>query len=109
MYLQDNELIKSINFICLILEKQTANGHVAKLQTSFHEQDRDTRSASNTPSHSRNNSNTSLNISNNGSLGLDTMQKSVGDVFNGFVIGVHRKMVRIITFPVISIIFKICS
>ena len=58
----------------------------------------DGSSASNTPTHSRNNSSTSLNVMvspSNGASGvsLDSMYRSVGDVFNGFVIGVHRKMV----------------
>ena len=55
----------------------------------------DSSSNSNTPTHSRNNSNTSLNVMVSPSSGasIDSMSKSVGDVFNGFVIGVHRKMV----------------
>lgn len=55
--------------------------------------DRGNGSAPSTPSHSRNNSSTSLNTSVSGGTSLDSGPKSVGDVFNGFVIAVHRKMV----------------
>jgi len=48
-----------------------------------------------TPTHSRNNSSTSLNTSMTSSGGPELLPKSVGDVFNGFVIAVHRKMVSI--------------
>ncbi|XP_060562624.1 ubiquitin carboxyl-terminal hydrolase 32-like [Ruditapes philippinarum] len=76
-----------------ISKKPTAaNGHIGRLQPALNGLDRGSNSATSTPTHSRNNSSTSLNMSMNSSVSLESGQKSVGDVFSGFVIAVHRKM-----------------
>lgn len=70
------------------------NGHIGRLQQpAVNGMDRFNGSPASTPTHSRNNSSTSLNTSVTGSIESDSLPKSVGDVFNGFVIAVHRKMV----------------
>ena len=97
-------------------EKLNSSMQAGKLQPALN--GIDGSSASNTPTHSRNNSSTSLNVmvspsngavgvgASNGAVGvspsngasgvsIDTMHRSVGDIFNGFVIGVHRKMVSV--------------
>ena len=76
-----------------VVGKASSNGQISKLQPLVNGVDRDSGSTNNTPSHSRNNSSTSLNTSINSSTGTESLQKSVGDLFNGFVIAVHRKMV----------------
>ncbi|WAR02243.1 UBP32-like protein [Mya arenaria] len=73
-------------------KRPSANGHISHLKTTPGMGSLNGSPAS-TPTHSRNNSSASLNT--NSSVGLDsqsTPHKSVGDVFNGFVIAVHRKM-----------------
>ncbi|XP_052268914.1 ubiquitin carboxyl-terminal hydrolase 32-like isoform X1 [Dreissena polymorpha] len=76
-------------------KKPIANGTILRLQKEPLSLNGEllNGSPSSTPSHSRNNSSTSLNISINGSSSTEShLPKSVGDVFNGFVIAVHRKM-----------------
>lgn len=74
-------------------KKPTPNGHLARLQQPMvNGLDQRNGSAASTPTHSRNNSATSLNTSISSSTSPESGQRSVGDVFNGFVIAVHRKM-----------------